>query len=721
MVLGGRVHPLTQWLTSLDEEALATVLTRRPDVLNEPRPRDLRELAGRLDDPYSVVAVLRESPITVLQVAEAIQGLGGRCHQDTLIDYLAPADDAASHAQDATDVLALLAERALVWPRPNGTLVATAGLAACYPNPVGLGPPLQRLLTAAAAETVNSILRTLERPRPKTKAQCLQDLGDYLRAPGVVSDIVATAPPAVAIELRRLADPPKNGVIFSSDDYIERMAAAQWGLERGLLFGSTWTYQQMPAEVARALRGPDDRAPFTPRPDPPVTTQVNPVDVDRESAAQASAFADHAIAVLDLVSQQGLTMLKSGGVGTRELNRLTKATGAEAAVVRLVLELAGQAALITGDSLRAGHSEDFHTWRDREPAERFAELVSAWWFAGFIPTQTRDQDDKVVPVLLDGPSCDGCRAARVAVMTALAALPPGTATTRQTLVSCALWARPVVHLLDQDGDQPFATTWREAELLGLVAHGCLTAMGRAVVAEDEAALAALATQALPGTTHQAVFGADLTVVVLGAPAAGVSRLLDRVADREGRGGAAVWRLTPVSLRRALDEGTTGEALALALAKIAIGSLPQPLQYLIADVARRHGTLRVQDVASCVRSDDTPLLAQVAADRALRSLGLRQVAPTVLFSSVNAATTVKALRAAGYLPLTEDANGAVVLTAGPASPRTTEESAGGYLLTTLGRDPSRAVSWGPAAVDPQVLAADLRRAGVRGPRAGDQPG
>lgn len=115
-------------------------------------------------------------------------------------------------------------------------------------------------------------------------------------------------------------------------------------------------------------------------------------------------------------------------------------------------------------------------------------------------------------------------------------------------------------------------------------------------------------------------------MVVGAPSAQVSSLLDSCADREGRGGATIWRLSPVSVRRALDDGTTGPELEQLLSSIANAELPQPLRYLIADVARRHGSLRVSPAISVIRSEDTALLAEVAADRKLKRLGLRLLAP-----------------------------------------------------------------------------------------------
>ncbi|MFI7137658.1 WYL domain-containing protein [Streptomyces massasporeus] len=64
-------------------------------------------------------------------------------------------------------------------------------------------------------------------------------------------------------------------------------------------------------------------------------------------------------------------------------------------------------------------------------------------------------------------------------------------------------------------------------------------------------------------------------------------------------------------------------------------------------------------AACVIHGDEPaLLAELAAHRALSKLALRRLAPTVLVSGSPPATTLAALRAAGYAPVAETAEGTV---------------------------------------------------------------
>jgi hypothetical protein len=151
--------------------------------------------------------------------------------------------------------------------------------------------------------------------------------------------------------------------------------------------------------------------------------------------------------------------------------------------------------------------------------------------------------------------------------------------------------------------------------------------------------------------------ADLTALVAGPPDAGLAALLDSAADRESSGVASVWRFSPGSIRRALDAGHDAEELLARLAEAATAGVPQPLGYLIRDAARRHGRVRGQEAACCLRSDDEAMLAEIAADRRLRALGLRLLAPTVLAGARPLPETLAALRAAGYAPIAESEGGA----------------------------------------------------------------
>jgi hypothetical protein len=141
-------------------------------------------------------------------------------------------------------------------------------------------------------------------------------------------------------------------------------------------------------------------------------------------------------------------------------------------------------------------------------------------------------------------------------------------------------------------------------------------------------------------------------------------LLDRVADRESQGTASTWRFSPVSVRRALDAGHTAEELLADLRAAAGSGLPQPLEYLINDVARRHGEVTVSPLVCAICCPEPALLTEIRMHRRLRRLNLRELAPTVLASTEPVAETLKALRDAGYVPIGHDESGVPLIERAP---------------------------------------------------------
>jgi predicted DNA-binding transcriptional regulator YafY len=77
---------------------------------------------------------------------------------------------------------------------------------------------------------------------------------------------------------------------------------------------------------------------------------------------------------------------------------------------------------------------------------------------------------------------------------------------------------------------------------------------------------------------------------------------------------------------------------------------------------------VRTVRACVTGSEVEI-AEILHTRALRTLGLRRLAPTVLASAAEVGEVLSRLRAAGFSPMPEDADGVVVVPdrAGPPAP------------------------------------------------------
>ncbi|MFD5855112.1 helicase-associated domain-containing protein [Streptomyces chartreusis] len=215
-----------------------------------------------------------------------------------------------------------------------------------------------------------------------------------------------------------------------------------------------------------------------------------------------------------------------------------------------------------------------------------------------------------------------------------------------------------------------------------------------------AAAARLLAPLLPEPLDHVLLQADLTAVAPGPLRRPLADTLGVLADVESKGGATVYRFTPGSVRRALDAGRSASDLHAFLAEHSRTPVPQPLAYLIDDVARRHGHLRVGAASAYVRCDDDAVLNEILADKRAAGLRLRRLAPTVLAAQADPAGLLEGLRAMGFAPAAESAEGDVLITRADAHrtpPRTAPEP----------------VPDGPPTPDATLLAA-----AVRAIRAGD---
>jgi hypothetical protein len=88
-------------------------------------------------------------------------------------------------------------------------------------------------------------------------------------------------------------------------------------------------------------------------------------------------------------------------------------------------------------------------------------------------------------------------------------------------------------------------------------------------------------------------------------------------------------------------------------------MPQPLDYLIADVAKRHGRLRVGSAHTYIRCEDEGLVQQILHDKKCEHLRLRKIALQVLVTELELPEVISELREYGYLPAAENASGVLL--------------------------------------------------------------
>ena len=708
-------------LTALPDREVAALLVARPDLAAPPSSSFLA-LATRAGAPGSIEHALAGLDAPTLAVAEAVVALsrldeseeargtgptevteGTEAAGDGLADAAGgepagsePASDPADHpanpdsadsmdlaalvaahlplsAEQVTEALGHLRRLALVVEgRPVAALEAAFG-----PHPFGLGPWAAEPLSAEQL--------------PPT----LEELSEDAAGEPVV--------PAASVEmLQALTWGPPAGTLRAGGT----APGAAPLIERGWLERSSDAHGRtrfiLPRQVALALRGGRlTRGPLT----APEAGDLETVGAD-VVASESSFHAEEAVrlvaALLEEWGREGGTIRRTGGVSARALARTADALGLEVDAAARIIEITAGAGLLGLDddgatwvpsSLAAG-------WLTDSLPQRWAPLALAWSGSARTPwlTGTRD-DDGTLRAVLD-PDLEAGWAARLRaqVLALLGDLPPGTSATPAFVRAALTWESPRRTI----PGGAISAVLAEAETLGITGGGALTEAGRILarraaasldeqdpglsgstsgansaeeaggaayaepLSDDEAltALEAALAADLPAAVETILVQSDLTAIVPGRPAPELAALLERTSVVESRGGALTVRFTPESVRGALDVGYRAEEITQAIGRYSPTPLPDSLSVLIQDAARHHGAVRVRAVSALLRVGDEATAAGLLAEPRLRDLGLDEVAPGILVATASAGQVLRELRATGLAPVTEDADGHLVV--GPAT-------------------------------------------------------
>ncbi|GJF28239.1 hypothetical protein KNE206_09390 [Kitasatospora sp. NE20-6] len=719
---------LAEELRARSDEELAGLLRARPDLLN-PVPGDLTQLSARLSGRASALRALERLDRFTLQVAEALAAApdGG---PDTVVRNLLtgparvrphpqadPVDRAAVTAA-LPGALAELRSRALLWGPDQALRLVIAvreALAPSAANPgrTGLGPTVADATTGMSPARLQELLAGAGLPATPDPVTAVAALAGLFEDRKQCTALLAGAPaPALAL-LDRLVWGPPTGTLPDAARPVtadQARTPLEWLLARGMLLPSGPGSVVLPRELALHLRG--GRSHRTVEAAPPAITPTadrDPAVADTAAAGQAYTAVRTVEEILDAWGLQPPPTLRAGGLGVRDLKRAALTLECPEPTAAFWLELAYAAGLLAADGEadeRWAPTPAYDTWLQQPVAERWARLATGWLTATRVAGLAGTPDGKGKTRAALGPELDRtlAPAVRRAVLQLLAGLPAGGTATATTLLPVLRWQRPLrggASAADGRDLRDHLTDWtlHEAEMLGVTGRGALAAPARALL--DGRDPVPLLGPLLPKPLDHVILQPDLTAIAPGPLLTPLSQALALCADVESKGGATVYRFSAESVRRALDAGRTAADLHGFLSQHSRTPVPQPLAYLIDDVARRHGVLRVGAASSYLRCDDPSLLNEVLADRRAVELRLRMIAPTVLAAQAPPETLLAVLRTMGYAPAAESAEGDVLVTR-PDSRRTPPRSA------------PAPVPDGPPRPDSALLGA-----AVRAIRAGDR--
>lgn len=644
-------------LTAWSDERLAALLAARPD-LAVPQPSDFDDLAVRAASAAGVDAARRRLDQWCLEVADAVCLLGRPATIEGLRAVLAlPVDQA-----DLDAALARLEDLALI-VRTGSSLHPVEGLReVCFP--AGLGPPAEDLLDRCTVAEVREMLRRLGLAGSGTKAAMLEHVVRALGDPRIVHGIIDTGPKGTA-ELVEALGRHGEVTVAGGTGWLPDHTPAGWLVHRGLAGAASYTTIMMTREGGLALRGGRPYAELHPRPPALVTFPADQAVTDAAAASVALRLVSDLAWALDRFGEAPPRILKSGGIGIRDVRAIAKGLDRTEAFAARLIELAGVAGLAaadpaTGTALPLPAYDD---WLGLDTARRWTALVGAWLDAGVHVSVAgaADTKGKPIPPLLDRGADLGAAAQRRLLLTALADAGEGVGVDQANLRQRVIWAGPA-QWAGTDIPPAGLMLWvaAEAEMLGLTAADALSTAGRHAAGADLAAAADAFGAYTPDLVDHIVLQADLSAMAPGELAPLLRAELELLADVESTGAATVYRFSETSLRRGFTAGRTADEIAAFLEAHASRGVPQPLAYLVADLGRRHGQVRVGRAGCYVRCDDPSLLAEVCMGRRTAALGLRELAPTVAVTDADPAAVLDAMVAGGYLAAEEDGTGALVL-------------------------------------------------------------
>lgn len=622
-------------IRAFDADALTRLVELRPD-LAVPRPQDLAELVERATGTTSTQLALEGLDAWQRRVALALAASPDAISTRHLAALMRAERSAVEQA------IAALCRRALVWGSERSWHVTHAVRTAFGSYPAGLAGESVMPLTdqqvdealAAVGEPGRAVLERLLWENPTGRVARADRRGS-----------ATSSRPVDQLLYHRLVRPLDSETII------------------------------LPREVALRLRGGrlfrDDVSPVVPG------WPAGTSDRLAEQAGLGSAF-EFVSAVEVLIEELGRRQprpLATGALPKKELTALAREGGGPQRTL-LALLVAERAGLIASTASAWLPSHGYDDWLALDGWGRWKALRDAWLALDAFA-------DTAAPALAPGNTVAWAGALRRLAVEQLQAAPEGAPVEAAVLAARIAWLKPSMARLDLEllaGQLVTEFGW-----FGLVALGRRTTLVDTV--EDPG---------FPLPAEDFVVQSDLTAVTPAPLRAEVLRVMLLLADRESSGGAGVYRFTPDSIRRGLDAGWGADEVRGWIREHSVTPTPQALDYLVDDVAKRHGRVQVAAVSSVVTVDDAVTVDAVLAHPGATELGLRRLAPTVLAAAAEPAELVVFLRELGLAPVAQDSSGERFTSppprrakaSVPPTPRAHQVDARGIISELLARDESR---------------------------------
>ena len=671
---------LAEALRRFDDNQLAELFAARRD-LTAPAPSSISQLAARATTMVSARRALEVLRRPELQLLEVIVALTPAAPVDlaALETATGAATDELSGLLRRLRVLGLIYADGAPTSTPSDiVLTPVRVLTDLLPHPAGLAAPCSEDPSAADAHRTVATARAAS---PELAA---------------LLDSLAFGP----ARLRGGTESPAAKALVNAG--VARVLTGQDSAH-----GDGADQLELPRSVQLAMRAPrvvEQLALQIPQGEAAQPERF-PGGRQAEALERASAM-DRLVGDVQQWDQDPPTVLKRGGISQRDAKRWAQRWGVSGQECSLALTAAWRAGLLAHDGDHWQCTREFDEFRRQALPMRWAELVVTWASSSHLAALAGTPVDDATGTGQRGPARSGRRAAlsdqtlrtparrrRRRLLRHLAAH-PAQVFTADLIHQVLSWLFPLLPGPVARQEAEFLHT--EASAWGLLVDSVptplLTKLAEGLDDPMPAAITQLAEvmqQALPPAVDQLLLDGDLTLTVPGRPSDAIAPVL-AWAEGESHGAGYQGRFTPESVAGAVQNGGDVQELLTQLRSLSLTPVPQALEYLLLDQARRHGQVQVQ-AASTVITGDEEHLDQLLASPHAAPLGLTRVASTVLIAVAAPGFAVGQIRQAGLAPSvttgTEAANPAAADAAG------TPQSLGRRTHTLRGRQ---------ARVDPTGL-------------------
>lgn len=586
-------------LRARSDQDLAMIFQFRPDLVS-PVPNDFSSLSARATSTPSLVRALDSLNLWHYQIVEAACVLPEPFKKSELI--------AVTNEESAT-ALDYLWQMGLLYKEGNNFRTPTNLKLLIGDEPAGLGP-----------QSVGKIDFTKLKDVPKSSLDVLAKL--------------TWGPPRGSISNIKK---PGNAI--------------GWLLENNILVALDSHTVALPREFGIKLRQGKVHRDLVTKPSNLEGKKIDQKQVDLAAIANVSTILRWCEELLHNLSDEPPTALRTGGIGVRDLKRIAEHMGVDEVCAGFVAELCYLSGLVVVDpDDQILPTSAFDIWLTKSAEERWYSLSILWLDTSRVSGLIGKISDKNIAPL--GPELDRAGVSLIRRTTLKVLIEnPEISPKIESLQEVVKWWNP-----QRVNNDFIFWNLREAEWLGITGQGVISTFGINLLNSSET----LGVEAaLPKPVDHILIQADNSAVAPGPLTAELSAELGTIADIESRGGATVYRFSEASIRRGLDHGKTGEQIKTFLTKTSKTPMPQPLDYLIADVAKRHGRLRVGTAHTYIRCEDEGLVQQILHDKKCEHLRLRKIASQVLVTELELTEVISELREYGYLPAAENASGVLL--------------------------------------------------------------